>query len=77
MGPLPNGVFMAFLNGGDPNYLLTGMILQVHHVNYHRENGGSSLGWMVPLLINPIYTLHSGYLLGISPFKGLREALNS
>ena len=28
---------------------------------YHRENGG----------INPIYTLYSGYLLGISPFKGL------
>ena len=27
----------------------------------HRENGGT-----VPLRINPIYTLHSGYLLGIS-----------
>ncbi len=33
------------------------------------ENG-STLG-MVPLIINPIYTLYSGYLLGISPFKGL------
>ena len=33
----------------------------------HRENGGT-LG-MVPLMVNPIYTLYSGYLLGISPFK--------
>ena len=24
-----------------------------------------------PLIINPIYILYSGYLLGISPFKGL------
>ena len=31
----------------------------------HRENGGT-LG-MVPLIINPIYTLYGGYLLGISP----------
>ena len=37
----------------------------------HRENGGT-LG-MVPLIINPIYTLYSGYLLGISPFKGLQQ----
>ena len=36
---------------------------------FHRENGGT-LG-MVPLIINPIYTLYSGYLLGISQFKGL------
>ncbi len=36
----------------------------------HRENGGTLE--MVPLIINPIYTLYSGYLLGpISPFKGL------
>ena len=28
MGPLPNGLFMA-CKGGDPNYLLHGMILQV------------------------------------------------
>ena len=35
----------------------------------HRENAGT-LG-MVPLIINPIYTLYSGHLLGISPFKGL------
>ena len=34
-----------------------------------RENGGT-LG-MLPLTINPIYTLCRGYLLGISPFKGL------
>ncbi len=26
---------------------------------------------MVPIIINPIYTLYSGYLLGISLFKGL------
>ena len=25
---------------------------------------------MVPLIINPMYTLYSGYLLGISPFRG-------
>ena len=31
--------------------------------NFHRENGGT-LG-MVPLIINPIYTLYSGHLLGI------------
>ena len=31
----------------------------------HGENAGT-LG-MVPLIINPIYTLYSGYLLGISP----------
>ena len=38
----------------------------------HRENGGT-LG-MVPLIINPMYTLYSGYLLGpISPFKGLQQ----
>lgn len=35
----------------------------------HGENGGA-LG-RVPVIINPIYTLYSGYLFGISPFKGL------
>jgi len=39
----------------------------------HRENGGT-LG-MVPLIINPIYTLYSGYLLGIPPSKGLLGGL--
>ena len=28
---------------------------------------------MVPLIINPTYTLYSGYLLGISPFKRLQQ----
>ena len=41
----------------------------------HRENGGT-LG-MVPLIINPVYTLYSGYLdvfIGSqSPFKGLQQ----
>ena len=41
----------------------------------HRENGGA-LG-MVPLIINLIYTLHSGCLLGIFPFKGLLGGLKS
>ena len=41
----------------------------------HRENAGTLE--MVPLIINPIYTLYSGYLLGISPFKGLLGGLNS
>ena len=36
----------------------------------HRENDGT-LG-MVPLIINPIYTLYSGYSLGIFPFNGLQ-----
>ncbi len=31
----------------------------------HRENGGA-LG-MVPLIVNPIYTLYSGYLLDPNP----------
>ena len=35
-------------------------ILVGDHKNHHRENGGT-LG-MVPLIINPIYTLYSGYL---------------
>ena len=39
------------------------------HTIGHRENDGT-LG-MVPLIINPINTLYSGYLLNISPFKGL------
>ena len=43
------------------------------YIYIYRENGGT-LG-MVPLIINPIYTLHSGYLLGISPFKGLLGGL--
>ena len=47
----------------------------VFHGKYHMENGGT-LG-MVPLIINPIYTLYSGYLLGMSPFKGLLGGLNS
>ena len=37
--------------------------------HFHRENGGT-LG-MVPLIINPIYTLCRAFVLGISPFKGL------
>ncbi len=41
---------------------------------FHGENAGT-LG-MVPLRINPIYTLYSGYLLGISPIKGLLGGLN-
>ena len=40
----------------------------------HGENAGT-LG-MVPLIINPIYTLYSGYLMGISRFKGLLGGLN-
>ncbi len=29
VGPLPNGLSKWLINGGDPNYLLNGMILQV------------------------------------------------
>ena len=40
------------------------------------ENRGKTLG-MVPFMINPVYTLYSGYLLGTSPFKGFLGGLNS
>ena len=32
MGPLTNGRTSWLINGGDPNYLLTGMILQVYNL---------------------------------------------
>ena len=38
---------------------------------YHWENVGNFV--MVPLILNPIYTLYSMYLLGISSFKGLQH----
>ena len=41
----------------------------------HRENG-DTLG-MVPLIINPIYTLYSEHLLGISVYPLLKGLLNS
>ena len=40
MGPLPNGIFMAYKWGAHPKYLLNGMILQ--------EQGGKDL-FFVPL----------------------------
>ena len=46
-----------------------------HLAKNHGENAGTH--GMVPLIINPIYTLCSGYLLDISPFKGLLGGLNS
>ena len=43
----------------------------------HRENAGEKVG-MVPFIINPIYTLYSGYLLGISLlFRASWGGLNS
>ena len=60
-----------FLFGFDPYPTSWSLDLSQRTFIYHRESGGyPSLGW-VPLIINPIYTLYSGYLLGISPFKGL------
>ena len=44
--------------------------LKLFSRNLHPKNLG-----MVPLKINPIYTLYSGYLLDISPFKGLLGGL--
>ena len=35
MGPLPNGLLLAYKWGGDPNQLLPGMILQV---SYEKQN---------------------------------------
>ena len=31
---------------------------------------------MVPLMVNPMYTLYSGYLLDISPFKSVYLGLS-
>ena len=50
VGPLPNGLFMAEINGGDPNYLLTGMILQVLVIN-----GVNKYKWLTGV-ISPLYT---------------------
>ena len=36
VGPFPNGRTLGLINGGEPNHLLTGMILQV---------GGKTTGW--------------------------------
>ena len=54
------------------NHLNQPLIFSGENVS-HRENVGTIR--MVPLIINPIYTLYSGYLLGISPFKGLPGGL--
>ena len=54
-------------------------MMHLEMVEYtHRENGGT-LG-MVPLITNLIYTIYSGYLLGIygiSPLKSSLRGLNS
>ena len=60
-----------FLHGGLGSFFDKGVELWKWHrmppilLIVHRKNGGT-LG-MVPLIINPIYTLSSGYLLGPSP----------
>ena len=41
VGPLPNGRTSWLINGGDPNHLLTGMILQVDPQNFNK-NGNPS-----------------------------------
>ena len=38
---------------------------------FHRENGVGPFWMGAFLIINPMYILYSGYLLGTSPFKGL------
>ena len=63
---------LAATNHPDSSIPAMNEALQHHgEIQDHRENGGT-LG-MVPLIINPIYTLCSEYLLGISPFKGLQQ----
>ncbi len=47
---------------GRPTVTVTGGIFTYMKTITHGENVGT-LG-MVPLIINPIYTLYSGYLLG-------------
>ena len=39
-----------------------------YHIHTHHRENGRTLG-MVPSIINPIYTLYSGYLLGTTPFS--------
>ena len=45
---LPHGLFKAY--GGDPNYLLSGMILQVHTPLDHSP-GSRGSSWYVTLLM--------------------------
>ena len=45
MGPLPNGLYKWLINGGDPNHLLTGMILQVGGGYESTEVKMVGLGW--------------------------------
>ena len=56
--------------GSDDSTSFWGLKFQVRFWCYfHRENGGT-LG-MVPLIINPIYSLYIGFLSGTSPLKGV------
>ena len=42
MGPLPNGRTSWLINGGDPNHLLTGMILQAPYLKSQKTPGFTS-----------------------------------
>lgn len=53
--------------GGDDPGRKLGSMGYFTYLYIHRENGATLD--MVPLIVNPICTLYSGYLLGISPFK--------
>ena len=55
VGPLPNGLILWFRNGGDPNYLLSGMILQVEP---QKSQGGVNLP-LVPFEIKKSRKLRS------------------
>ena len=59
--PLPNGL-KWLVNGGDPNHLLSGMILQV--VTRKKKHLGYPRGSVVPCVVAP--TSHSlpGFLMG-------------
>ena len=40
VGPLPNGRTLWLINGGDPNYLISGVILQVRrHLSSYKWLG--------------------------------------
>ena len=60
VGLLPNGRTSWLISGGDPNYLLSGMILQVAQQDGPRAD---RCKWSD--MVGP----YSEYLLGISPFK--------
>ncbi len=70
----PDGKMIDESNNSHSQNIILVYDLHMSHEN-HRETGGT-LG-MVPLIINPIYTLYSGYLFGISLLKGSNRGVQT